>query len=237
MTNLGKLYLVPTTLGDSEPLEVMPYLVKQIIEQTTHFIVENEKTARRFIKRITPTKKQDELVLYRLDKFAQDLEIKNYLDVCQKGINIGLLSEAGVPAVADPGAKMVELAHQKNIRVVPLVGPSSILMAMMSSGLNGQNFAFVGYLPIDVKERKVAIKKLERISKENNQSQLFIETPYRNEKLFTQMLQVLTPSTKLCVAADITLETEYIKTFTVKEWKFKKPNLHKRPTIFIIHKD
>ena len=147
-----------------------------------------------------------------------------------------MLSEAGVPAVADPGAAIVSLAHEKGVQVVPLVGPSSILMAMMSSGMNGQNFAFVGYLPIDKADRKKAIKELERLSKDKNQSQIFIETPYRNEKLFTDLKSSLTPTTQLCIATDITLPTEYIKTKEVKDWKHEQPDLHKRPTIFIIQK-
>ncbi len=149
---------------------------------------------------------------------------------------MGLLSEAGNPAIADPGSNMVILAHQKNIRVVPLVGPSSILLAMMSSGFNGQNFAFNGYLPIDANDRKHKLKQLEKQSKTENQSQIFIETPYRNDQLFTHLCQVLTPATHLCIAADITLSTEYIRTFSIKDWKSHKPNLHKRPAIFIIHK-
>ncbi len=236
MTNKGKLYLIPTTLGDNEPLEVLPFSVKKIVEQTTHFIVENEKTARRFIKRLIPKKSQQELILYSIDKYADIFEVQHYLDVCETGNNIGLLSEAGVPAIADPGANIVSLAHEKNIQVVPLVGPSSILLAMMASGLNGQNFAFNGYLPIDSKERQQSLKRLERLSKERNQSQIFIETPYRNDKMFAELIRSLTPSTKLCIATDITLATEYIKTLEIKQWKSQKLDFHKKPTIFIIHK-
>ncbi|MDE1207383.1 SAM-dependent methyltransferase [Tenacibaculum larymnensis] len=232
----GKLYLIPTTLGDTEPLEVMPLSVKKVVEQLDYFIVENEKSARRFIKRITPTKSQPSLELMLLDKYSDDLETKNYLDACEKGISVGLLSEAGVPAVADPGASIVKLAHQKGIQVVPLVGPSSILLAIMASGMNGQSFAFNGYLPIDKSDRKKAIKDLEKLSKEKNQSQLFIETPYRNEKMLDDLRATLSPDTRVCVACDITLPTEYIKTLTVKEWKHVKTDLHKRPAIFIIHK-
>ena len=236
MNVTGKLYLIPTTLGDNEPLEVLPLSVRQVIEKTSHFIVENEKSARRFIKKITPRKSQPSLKLYKLDKFTNEIETQHYLDVCLKGENIGLLSEAGVPAVADPGALIVKMAHLKNIRVVPLVGPSSIIMALMSSGMNGQNFAFNGYLPIEKSERKKKIKQLEKLSFENDQSQLFIETPYRNEKMFADLLQALSADTDLCIAADITLQTEYIKTMSVKEWKNAKPDLHKKPAIFIIYK-
>lgn len=233
----GFLYLIPTTLGDNEPMEVLPVLVKEIIEQLDFFIVENEKSARKFIKRIAPGKSQPSLTLFSLDKYADQLEVNTYLDICEKGVSVGLLSEAGVPAIADPGAEIVKLAHQKNIRVIPLVGPSSIILAMMASGFNGQNFAFNGYLPIEVSERKEAIKNLEKLSKDKNQSQIFIETPYRNEKLFVDLKSTLNPATKLCIACDITLSTEYIKTLHIKDWKNEHPDLQKRPTIFIIHKE
>lgn len=233
---IGKLYLIPTTLGETEPLEVMPLSVKKVVEQIDYYIVENEKSARRFIKKITPKKQQQSLHIMLLDKYADELETRKYLDVCLQGVNVGLLSEAGVPAVADPGASIVKLAHQKNIQVVPLVGPSSILMAIMSSGMNGQNFAFNGYLPIDKGDRKRAIKELEKISKDKNQSQIFIETPYRNEKMFADLKTTLAPTTHLCIAADITLPSEYIKTMMIKDWKHQQPDLHKKPAIFIIQK-
>ncbi len=236
MEKAGKLYLIPTTLGDNEPLEVLPISVKKVIEKINHYIVENEKSARRFIKKISPRKSQSSLHIYILDKFTDALESQHYLDVCSKGLNIGLVSEAGVPAIADPGALIVQMAHQKNIKVVPLVGPSSIVMAMMSSGLNGQNFAFNGYLPIDKAERKKSIKQLERLSFDKDQSQLFIETPYRNEKMFTDLLQTLSAATQLCIAVDITLSGEFIKTQSVQDWKKEKVALYKRPAIFIIHK-
>jgi 16S rRNA (cytidine1402-2'-O)-methyltransferase len=236
MENKGRVYLIPTTLGDTEPLEVLPLSVKKHIERITHFIVENEKSARRFIKRISPKKPQASLTIYLLDKYTEDFETRNYLDVCMQGEDVGVLSEAGVPGIADPGAVIVKLAHQLKIQVVPLVGPSSILMAMMASGLNGQNFAFNGYLPIDDLDRKRAIKSLEKKSKELNQSQIFIETPYRNMKMFESLLKSLTPLTQLCVAADISLATEYIRTASISSWKGMKPDLHKRPCIFIIQK-
>lgn len=220
----GKLYLIPTTLGENEPLEVMPYSVKTIVELLDHYIVENEKSARRFIKKITPKKTQSSLIMMKLDKYAKEIETRTYLDLCEQGVSIGLLSEAGVPAVADPGASMVKLAHEKGIQVVPLVGPSSILMALMASGLNGQNFAFNGYLPIDNSERKKEIKALEKLSKEKNQSQIFIETPYRNEKMFTDLKSVLSPGTLLCIAIDISLPKEFIKTYTIAHWKRQSPD-------------
>ena len=235
--NLGSLYLIPTTLGDNEPLEVLPFSVKKVIEELSIFIVENEKSARRYIKRITPNKSQQSLKILKLDKYANELEVRSYLDVCLMGQSVGLISEAGVPAIADPGAEIVKMAHEKNIRVIPLVGPSSIILAMMASGFNGQNFAFNGYLPIETGERKKAIKKLERLSKEQNQSQIFIETPYRNDKMLADIKSTLTPSAKLSIACDLTLSTEYIKTLEVHQWKKEQPELHKRPAIFIIHKD
>ena len=234
---IGKLYLIPTTLGETEPLEVMPLSVKKVVEQIDYYIVENEKSARRFIKKIAPKKEQATLTLKLLDKYAVEEETQRYLDVCKNGVNVGLLSEAGVPAIADPGASIVKLAHQQNIQVVPLVGPSSILMAMMASGMNGQNFAFNGYLPIDKGDRKRAIKDLERISMDKGQSQIFIETPYRNDKMLADLKAILSPQTNLCIAADITLPSEYIKTMSVQDWKHQQPDLHKKPAIFIIQKE
>lgn len=231
---LGKLYLIPTTLGENEPLEVLPISIKRTIENTNYFIVENEKTARRFIKKISSGKSQSQLNLESLNKFTEPEMLPAFLQPCLDGYDVGIISEAGCPGIADPGADVVRIAHEKHIQVVPLVGPSSILLALMSSGLNGQNFAFNGYLPIESSERKGAIKRLEKLSKDANQSQLFIETPYRNEKLFAELCKTLNQFTKVCVACDITLPTEYIKTKMVKDWSTEKIDLHKRPTIFII---
>ena len=236
MSNFGKLVLIPTTLGMNEPLEVLPISVKKVVEDLDFFIVENEKSARRFIKKIAPRKSQPALRIFVLDKYTTDFESKSFLDPCFKGISVGLLSEAGVPAIADPGANLVMLAHQKKVPVVPLVGPSSIILAMMASGLNGQSFAFNGYLPIESADRKKKIKEYEKLSKANNQTQIFIETPYRNQKLFSELKRSLTPSTYMCVAADLTLPSEYVRTMTIKEWKSENPDLHKRPCIFIFHK-
>jgi len=236
-TSFGHLYLIPTTLGDTEPLDVMPLTVKRIIDSVEHFVVENEKTARRFIKKIHPEKAQPSLILYPLNKHTETTDIPNYLDACLQGKSVGLISEAGVPGVADPGAEVVKIAHQKGIRVIPMVGPSSILMAMMSSGMNGQNFAFNGYLPIDNAERKKEIKRLEHLSNDYNQSQLFIETPYRNNKMIEVLANTLQPNTQVCIACDITLPTEFIVTKSASFWKTNAPDLHKRPAIFIIHKE
>jgi len=235
--NYGKLYLIPVSLGDSSPDKVFPPLNALIIDKIEDFIVENEKSARRFIKQILPEKSQQELKLKGLNKFTEPSEIPAFLDAAKEGRNIGLLSEAGCPGVADPGAEIVKLAHQYNIQVVPLIGPSSILLAMMASGMNGQSFTFHGYLPIDKKERKQELKQLERISSEKNQAQIFIETPYRNMKFLEDLIQNLHPSTRICVACNLSLESEFIKTATASEWKNIKADLHKRPAIFIIQKD
>lgn len=231
----GKLYLIPTTLGENDPMEVLPISVKYLIEKTTYFIVENEKTARRFIKKICPTKIQQDLRLETLNKHTASEHLSDYLQPCLLGYDVGIISEAGCPGVADPGAEMVALAHLNNIVVVPMVGPSSILLALMASGMNGQSFAFNGYLPIDKAEKKKALKQLERRSSELGQSQIFMETPYRNDKLFKDLITTLQPNTLLTVAADITLAQEFIKTKTVKQWKSSTVDLHKRPTIFVLH--
>ena len=235
-SKIGKLYLIPTTLGDNNPLDVLPISVKQSIDKIDTFIVENDKTARRFIKKISPKKSQPSLNMFHLNKFTDETDLPTFLTPCLNGIDVGLLSEAGCPGVADPGAEIVKLAHQKNIKVVPLVGPSSILMAIMSSGMNGQSFTFNGYIPIDKSDRKNEIKRLERLSFEQNQSQIFIETPYRNNKMLEDLSNVLENNTNVCVACDITLDSEFIKTQTANQWKKNKVDLHKRPTIFIIHK-
>ena len=235
-TSLGKLYLIPTTMGESDPMDVLPQTVKRAIEFIDHYIVENEKTARKSIKAVLPEKKQSELVLFALNKHTDTKEHLSFIQPLLEGKNVGLMSEAGCPGVADPGAVIVKLAHEKGIQVIPLVGPSSILLAMMASGMNGQSFTFNGYLPIDKGEKKSALKNLEKLSFDKNQSQIFIETPYRNNKLLEDILQALQPATHLCIATDITLPTEYIKTLRVADWKKTKVDLHNRPTIFIIHK-
>lgn len=235
-TSLGKLYLIPVTMGESDPMDVLPQTVKRTIELIDHYIVENEKTARKSIKGVLPEKKQSELVLFALNKHTYAKEHLSFIQPLLAGKNMGLMSEAGCPGVADPGAVIVKLAHEKGIQVIPLVGPSSILLAMMASGMNGQSFTFNGYLPIDKGEKKSALKNLEKLSFDKNQSQIFIETPYRNNKLLEDILQALQPTTHLCIATDITLPTEYIKTLRVADWKKNKVDLHNRPTIFIIHK-
>ncbi|GAA3517653.1 SAM-dependent methyltransferase [Aquimarina addita] len=233
----GRLYLIPTRLGDDVPLEVLPISIKKVLEQVNHYIVENEKPARRFIKKVSPSKSQGSLIINTVNKYTDIAEIPTYLEPCLNGLSVGLLSDAGCPGIADPGAEIVKLAHEKGIQVTPLVGPSSILLAMMSSGMNGQCFSFNGYLPIDKNERKSAIKTLERISLEKQQAQIFIETPYRNDKMLTDLTTILHDSTRLCIACDITLTTEYIATKNIAQWKNESIELHKKPAIFIIQRD
>ena len=241
MKSLGKLYLIPITLSNPGettvvPEDVLPQTIKRTIDFVDYYIVENEKTARKFIKSIHSEKKQPDLKISVLNKHTEIAEHNEFIQPLLRGENIGLMSESGCPGIADPGAVIVKIAHEKGIQVVPLVGPSSILLALMASGMNGQSFAFNGYLPIDKNDKKQALKSFERLSQEKNQSQLFIETPYRNNKLMEDSLQILQPNTYLCVACDITLPTEYIKTKMVNEWKKEKADLHNRPCIFIIHK-
>ena len=231
----GKLYLIPTTLGESEPLGVLPISIKKTIENIDYYIVENEKTARRFIKKISSNKSQSRLQIELLNKFTNPNAIPGFLQACIEGHNVGIISEAGCPSIADPGADVVKIAHEKNIRVIPLVGPSSILLALMASGFNGQNFAFIGYLPIEDTERKKAIKKIEKISRDIKQSQIFIETAYRNNKLLAELIKTLSKNTMLCIATDITLSTEYIASKSIADWKKLPVDIHKRPTVFIVN--
>lgn len=232
----GKLYLIPSLLGDSPTEQVLPNYITEIILGLNEFIVEDIRSARRFLKKIERSIFIDDLTFHVLNEHTKATEIAPMLNSLLTGKNIGLLSDAGCPGVADPGADVVAIAHTKNIRVVPLVGPSSILLAMMSSGMNGQNFAFVGYLPVKPNERIKRIKQLENLVWHNDQSQIFIEAPYRNIKLLQDMASSCLPETKICVACDITLETEFIKTKTAAQWKKNIPELHKRPTIFILGK-
>lgn len=232
--NYGTLFLIPSTLGDSPPLEVLPLSVKTKVEELKHFIVENEKAARAFIKKLTPTKNQETLTLYPLNKFTTQEELATYLNPCLAGVSMGLMSDAGTPGIADPGAVIVSRAHKLGILVKPLVGPSSLILAMMSSGMNGQNFAFNGYLPVEPQQRKQALLKFEKKATRENQAQLFIETPYRSSALFKDLMATLLPTTLVCIACDLTLGSEFVKTMSVREWKKQKPNLEKRPCIFII---
>lgn len=231
----GKIYLIPNLLGESNPNEVLPQNIAEIVSELKFFIVENIRTVRRFLKKITNEINIDELKFYELNKHTKLEEIASFLKPAIEGNDIGIITEAGVPGVADPGAEVVKIAHQQNIQVKPLVGPSSIILAVMAAGLNGQNFAFNGYLPINKSERINRIKFYEKRSKSDNQSQAFIETPYRNNVLLDDFISACNPITSLCIAVDITLDTEFIKTQNISAWKKNKPDLHKRPCIFIIH--
>lgn len=236
--SVGTLYMIPVMLGDADPLKLLSPQVKAIVDNLDEFIVENSKNARAFLKKMQIPTEQSALTLHELNKHTDRSEASAFLDACNAGKSIGLLSDAGCPGVADPGADMVYLAHQKNIKVVPLIGPSSILLAVMASGMNGQSFAFNGYLPIDKLARKKAIRELEQRSQQLNQTQLFIETPYRNDQLFEELTKTCSNQTTIGVACDLTLKTEYVKSLPTTQWrKNKKTSLHKRPAIFMIHKN
>lgn len=232
----ASLFLIPVPLGDTEIRKVLPDYNRDVILGIRHFVVENVRTARRFLKKTDPAIVIDELTFYELNKHTSPEQVAGYLEPLARGESVGVISEAGCPAVADPGADVVAIAQRKNYPVVPLVGPSSILMSVMGSGFNGQSFAFHGYLPIDGAERTQMIKKLESRIYTENQTQLFIETPYRNQKLVEELIKTCKPSTRLCIASNITCDDEYIRTRPVKEWSGKLPDLNKKPTIFLIYK-
>jgi 16S rRNA (cytidine1402-2'-O)-methyltransferase len=233
---MAALYLIPTTLGDTPIDRVLPTYNTEIILGIKHFIVEEIRTARRFLKKVDKNIQIDALHFYPMGKHADATLFHNYLTPLRNGESIGIISEAGCPAVADPGADIVAIAQRESLPVIPLVGPSSILLAVMGSGFNGQSFAFHGYLPIDTHERSKRLKQLEQRSLHEGQTQLFIETPYRNAKLFSDILNACSPSTLLCVAAGITTEQEYIKSAPLKKWKqIGLPDLGKIPAIFAIY--
>lgn len=230
------LYLLPVTLGDTSVEKVLPAYNKEIITEIKYFIVEDVRSARRFLKKVDRSIVIDDLTFFTLNKHTSLEEISGYLKPLAEGNSMGVISEAGCPAVADPGADVVAIAQRKNYKVVPLVGPSSIILSVMASGFNGQSFAFHGYLPIDANERLKRLKELESRVYSENQTQLFIETPYRNNKMMEDIIKACRPQTKLCIAANITCEGEYIKTRTLKEWNGKLPDLSKIPCIFLIYK-
>lgn len=232
------LYLIPVELGETPVSQVLPEYNHQVILGIKHFIVENVRSARRFLKRVDKSINIDELTFYELNKHTSPKDITGYLDALQQGMPMGVISEAGCPAVADPGADVVAIAQRRGLKVVPLVGPSSIILSVMGSGFNGQSFAFNGYLPIEQGERTRKIKALETRAYTESQTQLFIETPYRNHKMIEELCATCRPQTRLCVAAGITCENEYIKTRTIQDWKKAKdlPDLSKTPCIFLIYK-
>ena len=229
------LYLIPVTLGDTSIESVLPSYNKEVILNIRHFIVEDLRSARRFLKKVDKSIDIDTLQFYLLNKHTSPNEISDYLKPLEKGESMGVISEAGCPAVADPGADVVSMAQRKNLKVVPLVGPSSIILAIMGSGFNGQSFAFHGYLPVDSAERIKRLKQLEQRVYNEKQTQLFIETPYRNNKMVEDILNNCRPQTLLCIAANITCEDEYIKTRSIKDWKGKVPDLAKKPCIFLLY--
>lgn len=230
------LFLIPVTLGETEHRNVLPAYNLEVILSLKHFIVENIRTARRFLRKADPSIVIDDLIFYELNKHTTPEEVAEYLAPMAKGESIGIISEAGCPAIADPGADVVAIAQRKKYKVVPLVGPSSILMSVMGSGFNGQSFAFHGYLPIEASSRTSTIKKLEQRIYAEDQTQLFIETPYRNNKLAEELVRTCKLGTKMCIASDITCADEYIITRTIQEWTGKIPDLSKKPTIFLLYK-
>ena len=230
---MGDLYLIPNTLGEDNFSFVLPDEVKSVIESLDYFIVENERTARAYIKRLLPNKIQKDIHVEIIDKHTDPLDLPGFLKPIENGKNAGIISEAGVPCIADPGAEIVSIAHRKGLKVIPLVGPSSILLALMASGFNVQQFAFRGYLPFDQQIRKRVFQAMNKDIKDGI-TQIFMETPYRNNKLLDELLKIMHPETKLCIACDITLENEYIRTKTIANWVGSLPDLHKRPTIFLI---
>ena len=231
----GVLYLIPCTLGDTPIEQVLPAYNTEVVRQIRHFIVEEIRTARRFLRRVDREFPIDDSTFYEMGKHADEQRFASYLKPIAEGLPVGVISEAGCPAVADPGADIVSIAQRMGIRVVPLVGPNSMIMAVMASGLNGQSFAFNGYLPIDDGERAQRLKQLEQRAQRERQTQLFIETPYRNRKMFDTLLRTLSPKTRMCIAAGITTADEWIRTHTIAEWRKQTlPELSKVPAIFLM---
>jgi 16S rRNA (cytidine1402-2'-O)-methyltransferase len=231
---MAALYLLPNVLSEGDWQNVLPAQIFQLATNTRYFIVENIRTARRFLKQVNREINIDLLTFFELNKYTDQNELPTFLKPLEQSENVAVISEAGCPGIADPGAEVVKIAHQKGYKVVPLVGPSSIVLALMASGLNGQNFAFSGYLPVRANERTRAISNLEKLAKNNRQTQIFIETPYRNNQLITDLLKTCSPSTLLCIAANLTGDNEFIATKSVSQWKGKVPDLHKQPAIFLL---
>lgn len=233
---MAKLYLIPNVLSESKWQTVLPAVVPELINTIKFYIVENIRTTRRFLKLIDRNIDIDSLTFYELNKHTDKTLLAEYLIPLEKGEDIAVISEAGCPGVADPGASIVRIAHQKGIQVVPVSGPSSILLALMASGLNGQSFAFNGYLPVKHPERKRAISALEKLVLTEGQTQIMIETPYRNNALIDDFLKTCAPSTLLCIACNLTAENEFILTKPINEWKKQKPDINKQPAIFLLGK-
>ncbi len=237
--NLGTLYLIPVTLGDRDITTLLPTSLPSGVIKTAqnleHFVVESEKSARQFLSAIKTVKPVRELTLNLLNEHTLDKDVAALLAPLLAGKDVGLMSDAGCPSVADPGAKLVALAHQKGICVVPFVGPSSILLALMASGLNGQQFAFLGYLPVDKQARNVKLKEIEKWSQTHKETQIFIETPYRNQHMLVAILATCSTATRICIASQVSLPDEYIATKTVNQWKQSTlPDLNKKSTVFLL---
>ena len=231
------LFLIPAYLSEESPIDYFAPSIKEYILKTDYFFVENEKTARKVIKFFAPEKKQSDLKLFLLDKYSESNDLKEAQKLMKSGQDFGLLSEAGLPCIADPGNLMVKWCHENNIKVIPINGPSSIILALISSGFNGQEFTFHGYLPIDREQKKKQILFLENQVQKSGYSQIFMETPYRNNQLLEDLIKFLNPNTKLCIAANINHPTEeFIKTLKISDWKNKKPELHKIPAVFVLGK-
>ena len=229
------LFLIPAYLSEESPIDYFAPSIKEYILKTDYFFVENEKTARKVIKFFAPEKKQSDLKLFILDKYSESNDLKDAQKLMKSGQDFGLLSEAGLPCIADPGNLMVKWCHENNIKVIPINGPSSIILALISSGFNGQEFTFHGYLPIDKEQKKKQILFLENQVQKSGYSQIFMETPYRNNQLLEDLIKFLNPNTKLCIAANINHPTEeFIKTLKISVWKNKKPELHKIPAVFVL---
>ena len=230
----GRLFLIPSPLGDNDPAEVIPAPVLKSLEGFRTFVVEEIRTARRYLSRAGLKGRISELEFHELNEHTDQATIEGYLQLFDNGNDVALISEAGLPAVADPGAQLVVLAHRHGIEVVPAVGPSSLMMALMASGLNGQSFAFCGYIPAKTEDRRSRLRTLEKVSGQLRQTQIIIETPYRNDSLFADILSVCGASTKVCIAANITMPDAYIKTKKVSEWKKEALTIGKRPCVFLI---
>jgi 16S rRNA (cytidine1402-2'-O)-methyltransferase len=233
----GKLYLMPTSLGDNESLtNVLPQHNFNVLKSLEIFIVENLRTARRFIKKSGHELPIDAMTFFELGKHTPEETIQSFLNPALKGKSIGLLSEAGTPCIADPGAAIVRIAHRLKLQVIPLVGPNSIIMALMASGFNGQQFTFHGYLPVDKSELLKKIRQMEGNILKNNQTQIFIETPFRNRKLIETILSICPRHLQLCVATNLSLPSESIKTLAIADWKKETVDIHKKPTVFLLYK-
>jgi 16S rRNA (cytidine1402-2'-O)-methyltransferase len=235
MKDQGKLYLIPNVLAENTAPQVITPQVREVIKNTSYFLVENARTARRFISSLKLKITIENLNMEILDKKTKEHQVKQLMAPVFRGHDMGVISEAGCPGIADPGALAVTFAHQKGIQVIPLSGPSSMFLALMGSGFNGQSFAFLGYIPIDKKSRTEAIREIERDSFKYGRTQIFMETPFRNNPLLEDLKNTLHPNTKLCIAKNLTGADEFIQTKTIGEWKKTKIDLHKVPTVFLIY--